>query len=87
MTGRRSRTVRFKPAGVLAGILTGVILAACKPATEGIEMVSQPSDGLYRFSETAEILVTSEAGDTLAPAANAAFRPGAYDKFRPDKAK
>ena len=67
------------------------LLAACQPQQPGAELRSPPTAIDYRLSETAEILVTSEAGDKIALQENQRFREGSSDGtvvvIRPDIVK
>ena len=67
------------------------LLAACQSKQSGAELNSPTTDVDYRLSETAEILVTSEAGDKIALKKNQRFREGSADGtvvvIRPDIVK
>ena len=72
-------------------ILATAFLASCSAEPESLDLDS-PSTGMdYRLSETAEILLTSEAGDKLAAQKNVSFRKGAASgtviTIRPDVVK
>ena len=65
-----------------------VLLVACQSDHQGAELRSPTSDIDYRLSETAEILVTSEAGEKIALQDNRRFRRGSIEgttiTIRPD---
>jgi glucosylceramidase len=75
----------------LTAVLCSAVLASYHSQSEGVELTSHTSDINYRLTETAEILLTSEAGDKITRQENLSFREGTPSGtrivIRPDMVK
>ena len=61
---------------VLVTVACYAALIACSPQAKRVESASQMDSTQYRLSQTAEILLTSEAGDKIARKENVPFVDG-----------
>jgi glucosylceramidase len=62
--------------------LASVLCVACSSLPKGVDLQIPETDVSYNLSSTIEVLVTSEAGDKIAPKENLAFQDGAADGTR-----
>ena len=60
----------------IAVIASCAILASCVSNVRGVKLTSDIDHTDYRLSQTAQVLLTSEAGDKVATKDNASFQQG-----------
>ena len=56
--------------------MTSLTVMSCSPVNQGSQMNKSTSDINYNLAMTQEILLTSEAGDKIAPQQNLTFYQG-----------